>query len=102
MKLKGKSVFSFHIIFVFFFIFNFRSVGMGDPRPQVGGWAGVLQDLQVPADVLPHLLQLHDPGPGSGETQGGHQAALSLHLPLQVGGGGWGNLLRLLLTFGKY
>ena len=102
MKLKGKSVFSFHIIFVFFFIFNIRSVGMGDPRPQVGGWAGLLQDLQVPADVLPHLLQLHDPGPGSGETQGGHQAALSLHLPLQVGGGWWGNLLRLLLTFGKY
>lgn len=75
---------------------------MGDPRPQVGGWAGLLQDLQVPADVLPHLLQLHDPGPGSGETQGGHQAALSLHLPLQVGVGGRGNLLRLLLTFGNY
>ena len=75
---------------------------MGDPRPQVGGWAGLLQDLQVPADVLPHLLQLHDPGPGSGETQGGHQATLSPTSPYRSVLERGGNLLRLLLTFGNY
>ena len=68
----------------------------------MGWWACFLQDFQIPTNLFTELLQLHDPGPGSGETQGGHQAALSVHLPLQVGVGGWGNLLRLLLTFGNY
>ena len=50
----------------------------------MGGWAGRLQDVQVPPDVQPDLLQLHDPRPLRGETQSRHQATLSDQLPLQV------------------
>ena len=40
--------------------------------------------VQVSADLLPELLQLHDPRPLRGETQGCHQAALSGKLSLQA------------------
>ena len=40
--------------------------------------------VQVSADLLPELLQLHDPRPLRGEAQGCHQAALSGKLSLQV------------------
>ena len=40
--------------------------------------------VQVSADLLPELLQLHDPRPLRGEAQGCHQAALSGKLSLQA------------------
>ena len=42
---------------------------MGDPGPEMGGRSGLLQDFQIPADFLPELLQLHDPGPGWRDTE---------------------------------
>ena len=63
---------------------NHRAASLGDPRPRMGWWAGLLQDFQIPANFLPQLLQLHDPRPLRGEAQGCHQAALSGKLSLQA------------------
>ena len=76
------------------------------PRPDdlgdhglLGGGLGALQALQVPPDLLHHLLQLHDPRPLRGAAQvlindfflfffiifqGRHQASLCDQLTLQV------------------
>ena len=58
-------------------------LSVGDNGETVDGGAGGLQDLQVPPDLLPHLLQLHDPRPRPGETPRCHQTSGSGQLPLQ-------------------
>ena len=59
---------------------------VGDDGETVGWWVGCLQDLQVPADLLPHLLQLHDPRPRPGETPCCHQTSRCGQLALQERG----------------
>ena len=61
-----------------------RTACLGDPRPKMGWRTGFLQDFQIPANLLPELLQLYDPRPGCGEAQSRHQTSLSGKLPLQV------------------
>ena len=59
------------------------SLSVGDDGEKMGGWAGRLQDVQVPPDVQSDLLQLHDPRPRPGEAQSRHQTSRRGQLALQ-------------------
>ena len=73
------------------------------PRPDdlgdhglLGGGLGALQALQVPPDLLHHLLQLHDPRPRPGETPCCHQTSRCGQLALQERGFFF-HIIRLIL-----